>query len=300
MKVMLTKEGPAVSRIALGMMRLRDRQSNAKETLGLIEKSVETGITTFDQADIYGNYMCEELFGRALALSPAIRQKLQILTKCGIVLPGHPNSKHSVKHYNTSFKHITESVENSLKRMKTDYIDILLLHRPDPIMDIDEITSVFSSLKKSGKVKHFGVSNFTPRQHKLLADRLDFQLVTNQVECSVLHLDPFLDGTIDTCVRYGSCPMFWSPLAGGELFTGRSRKIVRVRRALEEIREQRGAESIDLIALAWLLRHPSRVIPIIGTGKPERIERAATSFDINISREEWFRIWAASNGRDVP
>lgn len=298
MEIKLTDEGPAVSRIIHGMMRLRDWEMGPQEILKLIERSIENGINTFDQADIYGNYRCEKLFGEALALAPSIRARMRIITKCGIVLPsagGNP-----IKHYNTSGEHITESVEKSLRNLRTDHIDILLIHRPDPLMNVEEIADTFSALKRSGKALHFGVSNFTPGQFELLAGMLDFNPVTNQIECSVLELSPFLDGTIDTCTGYECTPMAWSPLGGGELFTGRSGKIVRVRKALEEIRAERGAESIDVIALAWLLKHPSRIVPLIGTGNPDRIDRAATAVDIDLSRTEWFRVWTASSGRDVP
>lgn len=299
MEVMFTREGPPVSRIALGMMRLRDWRLSAEDTLKLIEKSIDIGVTTFDHADIYGGYSCEELFGKALALSPSIRRNMQIVTKCGIMIPGAGRG-YSVKHYDTSFRHITESAENSLRKLRTDYIDILLIHRPDPMMNVDEIASAFSSLKESGKVLHFGVSNFTPGQYDLLASRLDFPLVTNQVECSVLQLNPFLDGTIDTCVRYGCRPMAWSPLGGGDLMTGNSDRIIRVRNCLEEISQKREAESIDLIALAWLLNHPSGIVPVVGTGKFERIKRAVKAIDFELSRDEWFRIWTCSNGSEVP
>ena len=300
MEVMLTREGPAVSRIAHGMMRLRDWKLSPEDTLELIENSIGVGVTTFDHADIYGGYSCEELFGKALALSPSIRSKMQIVTKCGIMIPGAGRGSFSVKHYDTSFRHITGSAENSLRKLRTDYIDILLIHRPDPMMNVDEIASAFSSLKESGKVLHFGVSNFTPGQYELLSSRLDFPLVTNQVECSVLQLNPFLDGTIDTCVRYGCRPMAWSPLAGGELLTGNSDRIIRVRNCLEEISQKRETESIDLIALAWLLNHPSGIVPAVGTGKSERIRRAVKAIDFELSRDEWFRIWTCSNGREVP
>ncbi|MBD3180138.1 MAG: oxidoreductase [Candidatus Latescibacteria bacterium] len=298
MDISLTEEGPTVSRIAHGMMRLSGWNADARGILELVERSIQNGITTFDQADIYGNYSCEELFGEALALSPSIRDRMQIITKCGIVLP--PSCGNSIKHYDTSPEHITESVEKSLRKLRTDYIDILLIHRPDPIMDVEGIADTFSSLKRSGKVLHFGVSNFTPRQFEYLAERLDFNLVTNQIECSVLELSPFLDGTIDTCVRYRCSPMAWSPLAGGELFTGRNDRISRIRKTLEEIRIERNLRSIDIIALAWVLMHPSRIIPLIGTGNPDRVDRAVTAIDLKLSRTEWFRIWSASTGRDVP
>jgi len=300
MDIRLSREGPEVSRISLGMMRLLQWGLTARGRLELIEKSIDMGVNTFDQADIYGNYLCEELFGEALALSPSIRKKMRIVTKCGIVIPSETRRGNYIKHYNTSRKHIMESVDNSLRKMRIEYIDVLLIHRPDPMMDVAEMASTFSSLKNSGKVLHFGVSNFTPDQFEFLSSELDFTLVTNQIECSVLRLEPFEDGTIDTCLRNRCHPMAWSPLAGGELFTGAGGRIVRVREKLEEISAEREDAPIDRIALAWLLNHPARIVPVIGTGNLKRIEGAVKALDITLSREEWFGIWSASKGREVP
>lgn len=299
MRIRLSEKGPEVSRIALGMMRLRDLGLSPSGIVELVEESLEAGVTTFDFADIYGGYTCEETFGDALSLSPSLRGGMQIVTKFGIVLPS-PGNPGGIKHYDTSREHISRSVESSLRKLRTGHIDLLLIHRPDPLMDIEEVGAAFEELRGSGKVLHFGVSNFTPAQYELLSERLPVPLVTNQVECSVLHLEPFEDGVIDSCVRHGIRPMAWSPLAGGELFTGKDDRSARVRGALERARAARGAKTIDMVALAWLLGHPAGIVPVLGTGRIERIRDAVEAARIELSREEWFGIWSASSGTGVP
>lgn len=300
MKTRLTKDGPEVSRIALGMMRLPEWDYSPARLLELVEESISLGVTTFDHADIYGSYSCERSFGEAIALSPSIRDKIQIVTKCGIVLAGSGPAGGGIKHYDTSRRHIIESVENSLRNLGTDYVDILLIHRPDPIMDPEEIGSAFSELKESGKALHFGISNFSPGQHEMMAEKLGLPVVTNQIECSVLHTGPFVDGTLDECVKRGCRPMAWSPMGGGRLFEEEAAKAARVRKALESVGVDYGVKDDDTMALAWLLRHPAGIIPVIGTGKIERVRNAIKAVDIEIGREDWFRIWTASTGADVP
>ena len=300
MKIKLADNGPEVSRIVLGVMRLLDWNLSPSGLLDLIMGSIENGISTFDHADIYGDHSCEEFFGKAISSAPSLRDKIQIVTKCGIMLVSEKNPGCTIKHYDTSQRHIIESVENSLRRLGTDYIDILLIHRPDPLMEIDEIAGAFASLKKSGKVLHFGVSNFSPSQFRLLSSRIDIPLVTNQVECSVLHLNPFEDGTLDSCVINGVLPMAWAPLGGGELFKEASQRAARVRSILGAIGRSHGAVPIETIALAWLIKHPSGIIPVIGTGNMERIVNAVKALDLKITKEEWFQIWTASKGGPVP
>ncbi|MBL7201708.1 MAG: aldo/keto reductase, partial [Anaerolineae bacterium] len=192
------------------------------------------------------------------------------------------------------------SVEGSLSKLKTDRIDILLIHRPDPLMDADEVAEAFTELRQSGKVLHFGVSNFTPSQFKLLASRLSFPLVTNEVQFSVMHLDAWADGTLDLCQRLRISPMAWSPLGGGRLFREDTEQTQRLRKEMKEIGEELGDASIDQVALAWILRHPSKVIPILGTGAIERVRSAVKAEQLELSREQYFRIWTASTGAGLP
>lgn len=300
MKIKLHETGPSVSRIALGMMRLRDWKISVPELQKMIEHAVDLGVTTFDHADIYGDYACEALFGEALSSMPSIRERLQLVTKCGIELVSGNNPGCRIKHYDTSRSHIIASVENSLRRLRTDYIDLLLIHRPDPLMDPDEVASAFSSLQESGKVRHFGVSNFRTCQFELLSSSVPFPLVTNQIECSVLRTEPIDDGTLDQCQRLGIAPMAWSPLGGGTVLIGRTKQVMRVRKELREACERLDIDSMEQLALAWLLRHPARIVPVIGTGKIGRIEEAVGAVSIELGREDWFGILRASRGFDVP
>jgi predicted oxidoreductase len=295
----LTKDGPRFSRIALGFWRLADWGLGDRELLRLIHASLDLGITTFDHADIYGDYACQELFGRALALEPVLRERMQIVTKCGIMLLSANRPAHTLKHYDTGRAHIVASAERSLVELGTDHLDLLLIHRPDPLTDPDEVAEAFASLRQSGKVLHFGVSNFAPSQFELLASRLDFPVVTNQVELSVLNMEVLHDGTADQCLRLGVAPMAWSPLGGGRLFDQADEQAVRVRRALLSVGEDLGA-SVDQVALAWILAHPARFLPVLGTGKIARVQSAAQAETLSLSREQWFSIWSASMGEPVP
>jgi predicted oxidoreductase len=299
-KIQIALDGPYFSRLAFGLWRLASWGLNDARLLALINSCMAYGITTFDHADIYGDYTCEQIFGRALGLTPSLRDKIQLVTKCGIKLVSANRPAHTIKHYDTSQAHIIASVENSLKMLQTDYLDVLLIHRPDPFMDADEVAGAFTTLRQAGKVLHFGVSNFTPWQFDLLASRLDFPLVTNQVEISVLYLDTLHDGTLDQCQRLGISPMAWSPFGGGRLFDGDDEQILCLRQALDTIGEELGGATPDQVALAWLLAHPARIIPVLGTGKIERVRSAAQATELQLSREQWFSIWTASTGKDVP
>ncbi|OIU73273.1 aldo/keto reductase [Rossellomorea aquimaris] len=287
------------SRIIHGLWRLSDWNQTKEETLSLIQFNLEKGITTFDHADIYGSYTCEEKFGEALSLEPSIREQMEIVTKCGIVLPSKNRPDHKTHHYNTSKRHILSSVEQSLKNLRTDYIDVLLIHRPDPFMDGEEVAEAFTQLKDQGKVRHFGVSNFKEHQWNMLQSYLPFPLVTNQIELSAYHLENFEDGTLNLCQEKRIAPMAWSPLAGGNIFTGVDEKAVRLRETLTKIQDETGAEGIDSILYAWLLNHPARIMPIVGSGKKERIQRAIDSMRLELNHDQWFDILQSSMGHDV-
>ncbi len=288
-----------LSRIVHGQMRLSEWGFSKKERLNFIEKIIDLGITSFDHADIYGDYRCEELFGEALALKPEIRKDIQLITKCGIKLISKNRPEHKIKHYDTSKEHIISSVENSLENLKTDYLDLLLIHRPDPLMDPDQVAEAFKSLKKQGKVLNFGVSNFEPAQFDMLSSSLDFPLVTNQIEVSVMALENFENGSLDKCLEKGISPMAWSPLAGGSVFNSNQERAARVRKTLVKIKEETNAESIAQLMYAWILKHPARIIPIVGSGKINRIKEAVSSLAVEISREQWFEILQSSRGREV-
>lgn len=299
MKKIQLAEDLHFSQIVHGHWRLAEWNLSPEELISLMEKCIEAGITTFDHADIYGNYMCEELFGQALALKPSLRENIQIVTKCGIKLVSENRPNHTIKSYDTSKEHIIWSAENSLQKMNTDFIDVLLIHRPDPFMDPAETADAFHTLRKEGKVRHFGVSNFTPAQMEMLQGEFDGSLVTNQIELSVLHEKPFFDGTINQLQKEKIRPMAWSPLAGGRLFKGEDEKGQRVKKALEKVAAETEASSIDEVAYAWLLHHPAQIMPIVGSGKMERIQSAVNAANIPLSREQWFYILQESMGKEV-
>jgi len=296
----LAPSGPQVSRLALGLWRLASWGLSDGEVLDLVHGSIDLGITTFDHADIYGDYAAEELFGRALAQEPLLRHRLQLVTKCGIKVESARRPAHRLKHYDTGREHIVASAENSLRLLNTDHLDLLLIHRPDPLLDADEVAEAFQALRVAGKVLHFGVSNFTPWQFDLLASRLPMPLVTNQVELSLLNMEVLGDGTVDQCQRLGISPMAWSPLAGGRLFHDDDARALRVRRALEDVGRELGGAPAGQVALAWVLRHPARIVPLLGSGKLERIRSAAAAAGLHLSREQWFALWTASAGQEVP
>ena len=286
--------------MALGAWKWEDKTPplSSQELERLVEYSLELGITTFDHADLYGRYTNEARLGAILKRNPSLRDRMEIITKFGIKLISPNRPEHKIKSYDTSRAHILTSVENSLSAMQVDHIDVLLIHRPSPLMNPDEIAEAFTLLKNQGKVLHFGVSNFTPSQFELLNSRIP--LVTNQIQVSALYLNAFLDGSLEQCLRLGISPMAWSPLAGGVVFAnGNNARVKRVRMIALQLAEKYGA-TLDQILLAWLLKHPAGIIPILGTTRTDRLESAAKAVHIDLSREEWFEVWQASRGEPVP
>ena len=289
----------SLSPMVAGMWRLADWELTCQQRLSLIHSCLDLGLTSFDHADIYGDYQCEALFGEAMVLAPELRSKMQIVTKCGIRLISESRPEHSIKRYDTSYEHILNSIENSLKQLNTDYIDCVLIHRPDPLMGAAEVARAFEDLIQQGKILSAGVSNFLPHQLSLLQEYCDFPLAINQIEVSVLSTDAFYDGSLDYCQQHRMIPMAWSPLGGGKLFTGESEQARRVVRSLSDIGEQLGA-SPDKVAFAWLLKYPGGIKPIIGSGNIERIKAAVSASKISLSDEHWFEILQASQGHPVP
>jgi predicted oxidoreductase len=289
--------GPTLSRIVAGAWRMDSWQFSVAERVRWIEGCLDLGITTFDHADIYGGYGVEELFGEALAAAPQLRERMQIVTKCGIRMVSPARPEHRIGHYDTSAAHVMRSVDNSLAALRTDSIDVLLIHRPDALMDADALAECFTRLRAAGKVRHFGVSNFTPSQFALLHRRIP--LVTNQIEASPLHIAPFHDGTLDQAQDVGVAPMIWSALAGGRLFTGQDDAARRVRAVLERIAAQRGI-SVTTLVYAWLLRHPARLIPLTGSRRLDAMREAVAALGVEIDAQTWYEIWVAGNGAPCP
>ncbi|HHB1585615.1 TPA: aldo/keto reductase family oxidoreductase [Vibrio metschnikovii] len=299
-KVTMASQGPEFSELVQGYWRLGEWNMTPQARLTFIKQHLELGISTVDHADIYGNYQCERLFGEALALEPALRDQLQIITKCDIKLCGDSYPSQKINHYDTSSAHLYQSVNHSLQRLGVNEIDVLLFHRPDALMNADEVAEVFSDLHKVGKVKHFGVSNFSPAQFDLLQSRLSKPLITNQVEINPLNIQVAHDGTLDQLQRLRTRPMAWSCLAGGQLFNGQSEQIARVRQVLEEIRDEIGAQSIDQVVYAWVRCLPSNPVVILGSGNIQRTQAAVEALSLTLTREQWYRVWVASKGHNVP
>ncbi len=292
----ISPQGPEFSPLIAGYWRLMEWGMRPQELLAFMEQHSELGITTVDHADIYGDYQCEAAFGEALRLKPSLREKLELVSKCGIATTAKP--EHALGHYITDRAHILASAEQSLKNLHTDYLDLLLIHRPDPLMEADEVAEAFTALHSSGKVRHFGVSNFTPAQFSLLQSRLPFMLATNQVEISPLNQTVTLDGTLDQCQQLRIRPMAWSCLGGGRLFT--EPRYQPLREELEAIAGEIGAQTLEQVVYAWILRLPSQPLPILGTGKIERMRDAWAALSLTLSRQQWFRIRKAALGYNVP
>ncbi|MBZ9676118.1 aldo/keto reductase family oxidoreductase [Mesorhizobium sp. ES1-1] len=299
-RIALTKD-VSLSRLVLGARRLLDGDSgrDADQIAWLIASAIDLGLTSFDHADIYGNCEVHAAFGAGMARWQGRREKIELVSKCDIMLVCANRPQNRLKHYDTSAGHIAASVDRSLANLGTDYLDLLLLHRPDPLMDADETAAALADLVKSGRVRAIGVSNFTPSQFELLASRLPFAIATNQIEMSVLKTTALTDGSLDQAQRLGYAPMIWSPLGGGSLFTGKEGREARVRAALAAVAAELGSGELVSVAIAWLLRHPARLVPVIGSMKPERLALMAKALEIDLDRQQWFTILEASEGRPV-
>lgn len=290
----------SISRIVHGEMRLPEWNLSDQELLSFIKQCIEIGVTTFDHADIYGNYSCEEIFGHAIKLDTSVSKNIEIVTKCGIKLLSDKYPERSIKHYDYSFEHIVRSAENSLKKLQIEKIDVFLLHRPAPFFNPEEVAKAFDNLHKSGKVLHFGVSNFTPLQFQSLQSHLDQKLLINQVELSPYNLEHFRNGNIDFLLNEGITPMSWSPLAGGSIFNPQNEKAHRLSKVLNEVASELDVINIDSVIYSWLLKHPTQIAPIVGSGKLERIKTAVQAEQVEMSLEQWYKIWVASTGHRVP
>jgi predicted oxidoreductase len=289
-------DGLALSRIVAGMWRMSEWDMAPQQRLAFIEQCLELGVTSFDHADIYGGYGVEALFGEALALKPALRERMQIVSKCGIKLLSPNRPGHTIQHYDTTAAHITASVENSLRQLRTDYLDLLLIHRPDPLMDFDEMAATFTRLRGEGKVRHFGVSNFSRHQFEALNRRI--ALATNQVEFSPLHLAPMFDETFDGLQDLGVAPMIWSPLGGGRLFSGGDAAGERLRAVIQQVADE-VLRPFASVVFAWIMQLPCKPVPLTGSGRIAAIEEAVQATQFTLSRQQWFDILRAARGHEV-
>ena len=284
-----------LSRIVYGMWRLGDDANTSPEHVrAKIDASLDQGITSFDQADIYGGYEAEEILGNALS-GTALRNKMEIVTKCDIIAPVGRYSDATVKYYDTSRAHIMSSVDHSLRLMCIDHIDLLLIHRPDPLMDHHETGAALDEVIASGKVRSVGVSNFRPYDWELLQSAMKNKLVTNQIELSVLAHEAFVNGDVAFHQRIETTLMAWSPLAGGALFSGDHPEVMNT---LSRVATENNVDE-TAVAIAWLLAHPSRILPVLGTNSLERIKGMSAALDVKMDRQTWYEIYTAALGREV-
>lgn len=285
------------SRVAYGMWRLRDDPDVSPDHVrAKIDACLEQGVTTIDQADIYGDYMAEELLGECLKTNPGLRDRIEIVTKCGIVAPVGRHSSARCKLYDTSAGHIEASVDMSLKLMGTDRVDLLLIHRPDPFMDHRETGAALDALAASGKALGVGVSNFRPRDFELLVSAMETPLVANQIELSLMANEAFTNGDLAFLQERGVRPMAWSPLGGGALAAAKDGELTAM---LDEVAGRNGTDRAA-VAIAWLLAHPSGILPVMGSNALDRIRKFSDAFGVAMDRETWFGLYQAALGREIP
>ncbi len=286
----------ALSPIIAGTMNwgIWDKNLSPKEMENMIQICIENKITTFDHADIYGSYSTESDFGKAFTASQISREKMQLISKCGIQLISK-NRPNTIKHYDYSKDYIIGSVENSLKNLQTDYLDVFLLHRPSPLMQSDEIAEAVLKLKSEGKIVSFGLSNFTTSQTELIRQKTEVSY--NQVQFSATNFEPMLDGSFDYMQSHGIRPMSWNPL--GTVFRNDNDQTRRLKKLLATLvsKYHFGA---DTILLSWILQHPAKVIPIAGTVNVARIQSLLKATELQLDKEDWFAIWTESMGHEVP
>ena len=297
MKTIELSDKLSISNIVYGMWRLTDDQdTSAGHIQNKIEACLEQGIDTFDQADIYGGYTAEGLLGSVIKQSPQLRSAMKIITKCNIVAPMGIHSDKRFKYYDTTAGYINGCVERSLKIMNLEHIDLLLLHRPDPLMDADETGAALDALVSSGKVNAVGVSNFRPWDFSLLQSRMQNPLVTNQIEISLAHHLALSNGDLAFLQQHSVTPMAWSPLAGGAMLQDSMSPLFLLMQQIGEMH----SVSPEAVAVAWLLRHPANIVPIMGSNRLDRIQRLGEALSVDLSTEEWFGLLEQASGQPVP
>jgi predicted oxidoreductase len=295
-----TSNGIFSSRMVYGTWRMLDGAPSKQEINRRLNRCVELGITTIDTAEVYGGYTVEAALGEAIALSPGLNDKLRIVTKSGIYVPNPKNPERTVGFYDASAEQIKKSVETSLRLLRREKIDLFLVHRPDWLTNIDDTAQGLNALMQQGKIQCAGVSNYTPTQFQALNSRMDTPLITNQVEFHLFNMDALVDGTFDLCQQLRIQPMAWSPLAGGKLFDASNPAAIRLAKAASALASKYGGATLEQLAYAWVMGHPSRPLPVIGTNKLERIESAVLASTLTLEREDWYALWVAANGHSIP
>lgn len=298
--IRLTEDGPAFSAMAWGTWRILDQPITAQEINARLNLCADLGMTTIDTAEIYGGYGVEAALGEAMALSPGLRQRLQIVTKAGIYLPSPQHPERVVAFYDASAARLVASVERSLVKLGTDRVELFLVHRPDWLTAVDDTAEGLNRLVRAGKVVCAGVSNHSPAQVEALNSRLDRPVATNQLEFSLGHRAPIEDGSLDLAQRLRFRPMAWSPLAGGRLFDAATAAGRRLAEAAVALADSYGGASPEQLAHAWIMAHPSGPMPVVGSNRPDRIAAAAAASALRLTRHDWFRLWVAAAGHGIP
>lgn len=286
--------------MAYGTWRLLQTHPSPQEINRRLHECLELGITTLDTAEIYGLYEVEKKMGEAFALSPGLRDQFEIMTKAGIYVPCAYHPQRRTAHYNATGPRLIKSLEKSLRFLGTDHIDLFLVHRPDWLTRADDTAAGLNALLRSGKIGAAGVSNYSASQFDLLNGQMEQPLVTNQIEFHLLRPEPIHDGTLHQCEKSGVLPMAWSPLAGGQLFDPTNSAAVRLALATESMAPRYNGATLEQLAYAWILAHPSHPIPVIGTNKIERLQSAAGADALVLEREDWYGLWEAAQGRRIP
>lgn len=290
-KIYLSDSGPKVSPAIYGFYRWNEKEGNAATMEKIVNLCLEVGINTFDHADVYGSYKCESVFGEAMSGKSFRREDIVLFTKCGLRLPDASQPDVKIRHYNTSRDHILTSVDNSLRRLKTDYIDIFLLDHLDHISNLEETAYTLRQLKESGKIKNIGVANFSVFQHQLLAAYLNLPIVTNHIELNLLNTAAIENGQIDYIKQRYMRPLASAPLAAGRIAHGEDPQAIRVRKKLQDLAEKYNAD-IESVAVAWLIKLGA--LPLIGTLSEQRIRNIVSAFDINLDNQDWYMLYGAA------
>ena len=295
--------GRTLSRMAYGVWRISEAQDHSvSANLARIDACLAQGITTFDHADIYGDYRCEALFGEAIKARPILKSQIEIVTKTDIMLLSSQWPSTRVKHYDTSAAHVTASVDRSLSRIGVDVIDLLLIHRPDPLMDAQALGPCLDGLIDSGKLRGVGVSNFMPWDVDLLQSCMKHKLQTNQLELSLLNTAPFINGQLAHAQQHRMPVMAWSPLGGGRLHAQAGTPgtdAARLAPKLEALARAAGTDT-TAVAMAWLMHHPVGVLPVMGSNQLERIARFGDAAPVPMDRQTWYELYELANGHEVP
>lgn len=286
------------SRVIHGEMRSLEWGMSVNDYQAFIEQLLERGVTTIDHADIYGGFEGEAFLGQVFAQAPKLREELEIVTKCGIQYPNPQYPDTYINHYNYDYDYIIQQAERSLTKLNLETIDVLLLHRPSPLMDAEAIAKAFVDLKAAGKVRHFGVSNFYQDHFNLIQAAVGQPLVTNQIEVSAVCHEHIDNGNLDFLQLHKVAPMIWSPLAGGRIFNPQSEADIRTKAAVEAIASDLGV-SVDAVLYAWLYKMPNNLMPIVGSGKLDRVDVAIEALNIDLTVQQWFTILQAYMGHTI-